>query len=62
MSLSNEQRAHDITLMAMSYLLKTNALVVTDENGEYRVDLYAEYKSLYEMNLESVMRDFSDEQ
>ncbi|GEK88917.1 hypothetical protein SAMN04488100_10558 [Alkalibacterium putridalgicola] len=58
MPLSNEQRAHDLTIAALSFLLDSNSLVKENDDGDYHIDIYKEYKSLYEDTLKSINKDF----
>ncbi|EHM3078025.1 MULTISPECIES: hypothetical protein [Enterococcus] len=57
MSLTNEQRAHDLAIASLPF-----AKSIIDQriqNGEDIVfDVYLEYKKLYEASLEAMTEDF----
>lgn len=53
--MSNEQRAHDITMLYVELFSRSPEI---DENGEYRIDPYLKYKEIYPTVLEKVNKDF----
>lgn len=54
--MSNEERAHDITMLYVELFSKFPA---PDENGETKIDPYSKYKEIYPAVLENVNKDFS---
>lgn len=54
--MSNEQRAHDITMLYVE-LFSRNPQI--DENGEYEIDPYSKYCEIYPQVLEKINRDFT---
>jgi hypothetical protein len=53
--LSNEQRAHDITMLYVKLFTNTT---LPDENGNINIDIYSKYKEIYPVVLEEVNKDF----
>ena len=53
--MSNEQRAHDITMLYVELFSKFPA---PDENGETNIDPYLKYKEIYPVVLKKVNQDF----
>lgn len=53
--MSNEQRAHDITMLYVELFTNTT---VPDKNGNYKIDPYGKYKEIYPAVLEKVNNDF----
>lgn len=63
--LSNEQRAHDIAVAMLPKVIEMKTIEYVEEIAqkgttvnEIGVDIYQEYKKLYEASLISVKRDF----
>lgn len=53
--MSNEQRAHDITMLYVKLFTDTT---LPDENGNINIDIYSKYKEIYPVVLEEVNKDF----
>ncbi|ADY54721.1 hypothetical protein Sgly_0355 [Syntrophobotulus glycolicus DSM 8271] len=63
--LTNEQRAHDITLSILqsfkNEILREYANKANSTNLEVHFDYYTQYKNIYDTTLKAVNRDFSSE-
>ncbi|MBU6137386.1 MULTISPECIES: hypothetical protein [Clostridium] len=65
--LTNEQRAHDLTISALSYLMSNQSNTVsislngvdTAEDGSRHLDIFKMYVDLYNQTLDSMNREFS---
>lgn len=53
--MSNEQRAHDITMLYVEIFTKTT---VPDESGNINLNPYSRYKEIYPIILKEVNKDF----
>ena len=53
--MTNEQRAHDLTMLYVKIFTKTEPV---DENGHVNLDPYSRYKEIYPVVLEKVNKDF----
>lgn len=53
--MSNEQRAHDITMLYVKLLLQT---ALPDEKGNINLNPYSKYKEIYPEILKEVNKDF----
>lgn len=53
--MSNEQRAHDITMLYVRIFTNTTLL---DKNGNCNLDPYSKYKEVYPVILEEINKDF----
>lgn len=53
--MSNEQRAHDITMLYVKLFVNTT---LPDENDNINIDIYSKYKEIYPVVLEEVNKDF----
>lgn len=64
--LSNEQRAHDIAVAMLPKMIdirineKTNQMKSGIAVPEFALDIYQEYKTLYELALTPFNRDFPE--
>ena len=61
--MTNEQRAHDLTLLITEYAMKnpqtiTDGTVSNDGKGSFNLDIYKFYKEHYIQILEDFNRDF----
>lgn len=60
MTLSNEQRAHDLAVASLPFMKEQVDEAIS--NGENIVfDVYAEYKKLYNLFLVAVTKDFPNQ-
>ena len=60
--LTNEQRAHDLTIAMVGYIYQSNAIptgTVPNANGEIEKDAFKLYTSIYATSLEAMNREFS---
>lgn len=58
---TNEQRAHDLAIALLDTVMQARVSEsVRVKATQVEIDIYTEYKRLYEMILESVNRDFPD--
>ena len=53
--MSNEQRAHDLTMLYVKLFTKFET---PDENGTLKIDPYGKYKEIFPIMLETVNNDF----
>ena len=53
--MSNEQRAHDITMLYVKLFTDTT---LPDENGNIKIDIYSKYREIYPTVLDEVNKDF----
>lgn len=53
--MSNEQRAHDITMLYVKIFTST---AIPDKDGNYSIDPYSKYKEVYPAVLKEVIKDF----
>lgn len=62
--ISNEQRAHDIAVAGMQYLLsnpQASSIGTTkDEHGNIKIDIFKVYQYLYQTSLDAVNREFPE--
>lgn len=58
MSLSNEQRAHDLAIASLPYMKELVEQEIRSGN-ELNFDIYFEYKKMYDLILDAVNRDFT---
>ncbi len=62
MSLSNEQRAHDLAIASLPYmkeLVEQEIRSGNELNFDIYFDIYFEYKKMYDLILDAVNRDFT---
>ena len=65
--LTNEQRAHDLAISALNYLMfnQSNTISIslngvnTAEDGSRQLDIFKMYVDLYNQTLDSMNREFS---
>ncbi|WP_346891250.1 hypothetical protein [Clostridium sp. UBA3887] len=62
--LTNEQRAHDLAISTLNYLLSNSTSVTlngvnTDSDGNRHIDIFKMYVDLYSQTLDSMNREFS---
>lgn len=64
--LTNEQRAHDLTISILNYLMSSQSTVSislngvdTAEDGSKKLDIFKMYVDLYNQTLTSMNREFS---
>lgn len=58
MTLSNEQRAHDLAIASLPYMKELVEQEIRSGN-ELNFDIYFEYKKMYDLILDAVNRDFA---
>lgn len=62
--LTNEQRAHDLAISTLNYLLTNPASITldgvnSDADGNKHIDIFKMYVALYNQTLDSMNREFS---
>ena len=66
MSLTNEQRAHDLTICAIQYMLKDNVIPTdsrsNEDNGTITIkkDIFKLYVDTYKLALNAMNREFKE--